>query len=759
MNSSLPPLLLRRVPSSLAACFSRTTLPSRRPLARPFHRASRAESRRNNQFKALVGAKRTNEERGGKRGGGPPSSSSDPSSSSSAADAGRFQRGEFLPYKRLMQGILSGWEYRSRKKSLSSEGQGIWTDEAFAAFERWLLSRDEVVVDAAGGAGRRRRGGSPRAAAGSRDDGDDAGSDDAEGDYDDPQRTSADFVSELAARNDALRARIFSESSDDDDDDDDDDHDDAPTVTSPRSRSLARLTRFVLAEAVERVVSAEVPPARRADVLSAAWYKLVCEGGAALEDARSRQLLEVLIVAEGAGGEGAAGGGGGAAGGGRGGAASESWERWDLADDVAAYRDLLLGSTREEEEGEGGAGEEGRTGSAALRSRRHPALARRCCEDGDADAALALVREARALGLGTLGCDHFASILAMLAGAGRLSENDPVYAFNSSGRWLELCFSRDASSPQSRGAEGAKLLDEIAADMAAQFNEIRPSSARKICDALRGQSRRGTTSSSSGREPSENVPARDVPAGQDELLACRVRISKKEFCPVTRARLTGRSSFAPAMKEHVRADLLAKAQKDSGSGRELEMFSDWLRNREGNPFTVILDGANIGNVGKLVSGLEAAGENPLFILTKKHHSMHGFDRLHIPSEYIVPDGKLDDLFCMFATVADQKNMSRSAVLISGDHFRDHGQRIRSSSLFCRWYEYHCLDNSSQSIRSQLIRTIRMFRRRIEGNTWPSRNGRNHYCNHEGMVWHFPVSTWGFRERFVVRLPVQSVGTD
>lgn len=121
--------------------------------------------------------------------------------------------------------------------------------------------------------------------------------------------------------------------------------------------------------------------------------------------------------------------------------------------------------------------------------------------------------------------------------------------------------------------------------------------------------------------------------------------------------------------------------------------------------------------------------------------------------YIVPHGLEDDIFCMFSTVLDIKQSEQSRhmnitrpVLITNDLFLDHKTKMRDPFLVDKWYSTHCFNHSHGM---QMLQT-NVYRRKIEQNDWPL------YSSNSGTkVWHFPVSGWGFYERFVVSLPAHS----
>jgi len=85
-----------------------------------------------------------------------------------------------------------------------------------------------------------------------------------------------------------------------------------------------------------------------------------------------------------------------------------------------------------------------------------------------------------------------------------------------------------------------------------------------------------------------------------------------------------RSSYQEFTKNRQKSD-----EEDQDYGfRQLSRFSEWLDTREGDPFTAVVDGANVAYFGfpelhysqvkLLVDELKGMGEKPLVILPKKY---------------------------------------------------------------------------------------------------------------------------------------------
>jgi len=166
----------------------------------------------------------------------------------------------------------------------------------------------------------------------------------------------------------------------------------------------------------------------------------------------------------------------------------------------------------------------------------------------------------------------------------------------------------------------------------------------------------------------------------------------------------------------------------------------------------------------MVASLERKGEYPLVILSEKTAAQYKAGTVYKDESaliyklrensklYIVPDGSHDDLFCMIATVADQKTPSqevRPTLLITNDLFHDHAQQMRDPALLREWYLHHCY-NHRGSGTTQTPYFAKNLDRRIECNWFDDGN----LFGWGGKVWHFPVSGWGYYERFVIRIPTQ-----
>ena len=148
--------------------------------------------------------------------------------------------------------------------------------------------------------------------------------------------------------------------------------------------------------------------------------------------------------------------------------------------------------------------------------------------------------------------------------------------------------------------------------MASETLEISSASARRLYNSLaigfqskdKSENNGSVVSSLKASHPLMSMALAKEPAKSNELVACRVSLDRcTGICPVTNVqqRLI---VLEPDQRKQLHADLLnlsteqfskfaGKKSNDSpGRAREqLQVFSDWLDQRQGMPFTAIVDGA------------------------------------------------------------------------------------------------------------------------------------------------------------------------
>jgi hypothetical protein len=212
---------------------------------------------------------------------------------------------------------------------------------------------------------------------------------------------------------------------------------------------------------------------------------------------------------------------------------------------------------------------------------------------------------------------------------------------------------------------GPKLFDEIARDMSQNVLEISSASARRLSNALAAGFKdapepnaeniniEGIVSSVKEAHPLAPMSLTKQPAAANELVACKVLLDRSTgVCEVTGSQQQ-LILLEPEQRRQLHDDLIDLARSQytnwtknidkkrdkhaamdpaNQAAEQLQKFSDWLNNREGDPFTAIVDGANVGyymqNFDKggfnynqikfMVDSLEARGERPLVVLPNKY---------------------------------------------------------------------------------------------------------------------------------------------
>ena len=186
--------------------------------------------------------------------------------------------------------------------------------------------------------------------------------------------------------------------------------------------------------------------------------------------------------------------------------------------------------------------------------------------------------------------------------------------------------------------------------MAAEVLEISSSSARRLynslavgfqSDCLDNNDGHSIVSTLKEAHPLMSMSLTRQLAERNELVACRISLDRSTgLCPVTQAqqRLI---ILEPDQRTQLHNDLLKLSTEQSAkfAGRkaddsptraqeQLQLFSNWLDQRQGEPFTAIVDGANVGyymqsfdrgrfnyyQIQFMVDTLEERGENPLVVI-------------------------------------------------------------------------------------------------------------------------------------------------
>jgi len=366
---------------------------------------------------------------------------------------------------------------------------------------------------------------------------------------------------------------------------------------------------------------------------------------------------------------------------------------------------------------------------------------------------------------------------------------------------------------------GPDLFDRLLSDMSMNTFEITNVCATRIRNSI--------TIGFKGLDMARNL--KEIPydcqlmqvgdvASDDELIACRVEVDEVSArCPRTNVRLK-LINLEKGDRHNVTETLLKMAamqfesfsvkqgythEDPTKATEDLRQFLQWLKDRDGDPFTVIVDGANVAffnifrnggfshnQIKLVVDELEKMGENVLVVLPHKYaqEKIHmtslrkryytqylNEDELKIIDEfkskgqlYIVPQGYLDDYYWMVSSVSDQKTSSNGVsldvlpcnkegrwpgtrpIIITNDLMRDHKLELLEPKLFRRWSRSHIVsydfpDSVEGEKQEVVIQKPLCFSKEIQGNPTEIENSSS-------MVWHIPVSDWGKNDRLCLRIP-------
>jgi len=347
---------------------------------------------------------------------------------------------------------------------------------------------------------------------------------------------------------------------------------------------------------------------------------------------------------------------------------------------------------------------------------------------------------------------------------------------------------------------GPELFETIVRDMAEDVLELSPEAVTSLESGFREGLRIHRTSAESLNDDIET---------HNSVIVERVEIPSNGTCPSTGAELR-LLSLDESQRQHVHdtllemakqrshefannvrksqenpSDALCSSNTESLGYRALSNFSEWLDTREGDPFTSIVDGANVAYYGHssvhysslklVVERLEEMGETPLVVMPWKYiqpsfyvSSLKSRDILtekdgeviqwlqEKEMMYVVPRLCLDDYFWMLASVSNQTNSRRGKdlsvamddqenrfagmrpMLVTNDQMRDHKLDLLGPREFRRWYSCHIVNYHIDNYKNdewQDERNVRFYpadyySREIQGNAHPSG---------KGTVWHFPIT--------------------
>jgi hypothetical protein len=484
----------------------------------------------------------------------------------------------------------------------------------------------------------------------------------------------------------------------------------------------------------------------------------------------------------------------------------------DTTDEIAIYHDLLYEPTEQSVNvrikllvAQGNAKQAERLidqHSDQLRLRAYAPVLRLYLELNDTGSALTLFRRMQDMPLVHLDEETYVHVLAVLAEKG--------------------CFHPQAPSIQGavdyQPASGPRLLDQIASQMAKEIIEISTASAKRLYNALADGFPNSELEKTSSLAP---LKLSETRAKKDEVIASRVRIDPSiGDCPRS-GRTLRLIHLEETEREHLQESILALSrtvQLDFHQKQQtrtskppvraddgLSEFLKSLAERDGEPFTAIVDGPNVGyymqnfESGKfsfhqikfLVDSLERMGERPLVVLPQKYtrkyfmvsigyYDTTGPRRQYLTAEelairdeliqsgkvYVVPQGFLDDFYWILASIADQTKSRKGKslyvapdnpagrwpgarpILLSNDQMRDHKIGMMEPMLFRRWHSNFIVNyNFAAFVDGECphpeigFRAADAFSREIQGNPMPDGS----------VALHFPIQETD-DEWFCIRIP-------
>ena len=490
----------------------------------------------------------------------------------------------------------------------------------------------------------------------------------------------------------------------------------------------------------------------------------------------------------------------------------------ELVDEIAAYHDLLYEPTEQTTninvrllvaQGRPQEAEELLSryrDKMDLRLRSFTPIFNRYLEQKDLASALRLYYRMLSIPPVHLDCDTYISLLVGLAEQGCFAHGaEPVMGAKADGVHL---------------SHGLDLLNDIATQMAVDVTEIPIGSAKRLYNAFVAGSPADSLRVITSFAP---LPLVEDRASNGELVLDRVRIDPTTgVCPRTGVKLRLirlEEDESVTLKESIyklartmqvkfhenhkspEAKKIPKARADEN----LQDFFRWLDERVGEPFTAVIDAANIGyfmqnfesgrfnyhQIKFVVDCLEAMGENPLVVLPFKYSRPYFYvtigaggsfgsrkqtltkdemavrdDLINAGKVFIVPRGFLDDFYWILASLSKQTNSRKGRdlfvepgntddrwpggrpVLISNDQMRDHKVAMLEPRLFRRWYSNFIVNYRFEgfvgggAVSHDIdFAPADFFSREIQGNITSDRS----------IAWHFPIEETE-DEWFCIRIP-------
>jgi len=316
----------------------------------------------------------------------------------------------------------------------------------------------------------------------------------------------------------------------------------------------------------------------------------------------------------------------------------------DMTDEIAIYHDLLYTPTEQSinvrvkllvAQGKAEDAENlldaNASGEVDLRLRGYMPVLRLYLELGDISSALRLYTKMRNMSTVYLDVEAYMHVIAGIAEHGYFAASaEPIEGAKELGY---------------KNAAGPGLFDELCSELAAEVIEVPEGSGKKLYNALA----RGFPKSSL-KETSSLAPLRvnDDRAPSNELFACRVRIDPATgVCPRTGLTLkliqleeSQKEKLVKGLMSHATSQQSKFLEKNKSqrnrqhppAHENLMRFYKWLDQRDGEPFTTLIDGANVGyfqqnyengrfsyhQIKFVIDSLERMGENVLVVLPAKY---------------------------------------------------------------------------------------------------------------------------------------------
>jgi pentatricopeptide repeat protein len=494
----------------------------------------------------------------------------------------------------------------------------------------------------------------------------------------------------------------------------------------------------------------------------------------------------------------------------------------DMTDEIAIYHDVLHKSTEQSINirvrllvSQGNAKEAERLlndhSDGEIRLRAYTPILRLYLEQGDVSSGLQLYKRMKSLPLIHFDAETYVHLIAGMAENGVLCPSaKPIHGAKDLG--------------YSTGS-GPRFFNELVAEMAQEVVEIPSSLAQRLYNAIV----KGFPDA--GLEKTESLSPLKVsmePADEDELIASRVSIKSATGECRRSGTILRLINLNEDQKEKLRKSVLTlsrmeqvrfKEQNRMGSDRrrdrrsdvraddKLDEFYKVLDEREGAPFTAVVDGPNVGyymqnfDHGKfsyhqikfVVDSLESRGERALVVLPRKYcldsffitiGSGGGSDGVRkqflTPDEmtirdnlinsgqvYVVPPGLLDDFYWILASVSGQtesrkgKNLyvppkdpsgrwpGTRPLIITNDQMADHKLEMMEPMSFRRWYA-NCIVNYNFGAFVGGKGTYSEMG--FSNADFFSREIQGNTSGKKSSVWHFPISDMGDDDWFCVRIP-------